>query len=109
MGAAALPDKLTLKPSRMKWLLILATGLAFVAIAVWVPAEGDNLWRWFVGGIFGLLSVVALPGALGLGSQLELRRSEFVCVTLFRTWKRQWDDCSEFTPIQLGPNTFVGF
>ena len=109
MSAQRLPEKMVLKPSRLKWILILAVGLAFTAIAIWVPAEGDNAWRWFVGGLFGLLSAIAVPAALGIGSGLELNRVGFRCRTLFRTWNRQWRDCSEFAPISIGPNTFVGF
>ncbi len=45
----------------------------------------------------------------GVGSSLTLDREGFSCRTLFRTFRREWRECSAFYPVSTGLRKFVGF
>ena len=45
----------------------------------------------------------------GVGASLQLDREGFSCRTLFRTFRREWRECSAFYPVSTGMRTFVGF
>ena len=104
-----LPDRLELRPTRLKWLIIFLIASGFVAIAVFIGSSDQALARWGVGGFFALCAMIALPQFIGVGSQLSLDRQGFTCRTLFRSFRREWADCSEFAPAQIGPNLMVSF
>src|SRR5690348_12985720 len=109
MNTQALPEKMELKPGRLKWIFVFLAGAAFTAIAVFIMTDEDPLVRWGIAGFFGLVALIAVPSVIGVGSSLELNRNGFTCRTLFRTWSRTWADCSEFQPVEIGNNRFVGF
>jgi hypothetical protein len=45
----------------------------------------------------------------GVGSSLALDGKGFVCRTLFRSFRREWRECSAFYPVRVGFRQFVGF
>lgn len=104
-----LPETLALKPARLKWLVIFVIAMGFVAIAVFLGDEMEPFARWGSGGFFALCALIALPLSIGVGSKLELNLEGFACTSLFKTFRRRWADCSEFTPVRIGPNMMIGF
>lgn len=104
-----LPDSMTLKPDRLRWLFVFLISAAFVAIAVWMGPEKDPLLFWGGGGFFVLCALIAAPLMFGVGSSLTLDRKGFTCRTLFKTFQRDWRECSAFYPVRIGFRQFVGF
>jgi hypothetical protein len=106
---ADLPEKLTLTASKLRWALVGGAGLLFVAMGVFLMLRGDVIVGALSAAFFGLVALVAIPGLTGWRSRLELDGQGFTCLTPLRTWRREWSDCSAFTPIQIQFNRFVGF
>lgn len=104
-----LSTELTLRPARLKWVGIFLISAGFVAIAIFLGDEMDGFMRWLCGGFFALCGLVAIPQMIGVGSELRLDAKGFTCVSLFRTWRREWKDCSEFFPVRVGGNMMVGY
>ncbi|MFT3726131.1 MAG: hypothetical protein QM773_21400 [Hyphomonadaceae bacterium] len=104
-----LPDAMELRPDRLRWLVVFLICAGFVAIALWLGPEKDPLLFWGGGGFFLLGALIAVPSMLGVGSNLKLDRKGFACRTLFRTFRREWRDCSVFYPVRIGMRKFVGF
>lgn len=107
-GDDSLPDSMTLKPDRLRWLLVFLICAGFVALAIWL-GPGDPLLFYGAGGFFLLCALIAFPLMFGVGASLTLDREGFSCRTLFRTFRRQWKDCSAFHPVSTGLRKFVGF
>lgn len=104
-----LPETLKLGPSRIKWVFVTAIALAFVAIGVFM-GDGMDAWtRWGVTGFFGLCALIGAPQIVGIGSDLRLDRQGFTCRSLFRSWRREWKDCSPFEAVHVGMRGMVGF
>ena len=103
-----LPETMTLKPDRLRWLLVFAISAVFVAIAVWIGPEEPVLF-YGAGGFFLLCGLIAAPLMIGVGSSLVLDCKGFACRTLFRTFRRRWRDCSAFHPVTTGFRKYVGF
>ncbi len=103
-----LPETMTLRPDRLRWLLVFAICAGFVAIAVWIGPE-DPVLFYGAGGFFMLCGLIAAPLMIGVGSSLVLDRDGFACRTLFRTFRRRWRDCSAFHPVTTGFRRYVGF
>ncbi len=103
-----LPDAMELKPDRMRWLVVFLISAGFVAIAVWI-GPGDPMLFWGAGGFFVVCALIATPLMFGVGANLKLDRQGFACRTLFRTFRREWRECSVFHPVTAGLRTFVGF
>jgi hypothetical protein len=103
-----LPETMTLKPDRLRWLLVFAICAGFVAIAVWIGPEEPVLF-YGAGGFFLLCGLIAAPLMIGVGSSLVLDCEGFACRTLFRTFRRRWRDCSAFHPVTTGFRKYVGF
>lgn len=103
-----LPDTMTLKPDRLRWLLVFAICVGFVAIAVWT-GPSDPMLFYGAGGFFLVCGLIAAPLMMGVGSSLLLDREGFACRTLFRTFRRRWRDCSAFHPVSTGFRKYVGF
>ena len=104
-----LPDTMMLKPDRLRWLVVFLSCAAFVAIAVWLGPEREPVVFWGAGGFFLLCALIATPLMFGVGSSLTLDREGFSCRTLFRTFRREWRQCSAFYPVSTGLRKFVGF
>lgn len=103
-----LPDGMELKPDRLRWLVVFLISAGFVAIAGWV-GPGDPMLFWGAGGFFVVCALIATPLMLGVGANLRLDREGFACRTLFRTFRREWRECSSFYPVTTGMRKFVGF
>ena len=105
----SLPETMTLRPSRVRWLLLLIVAVVLSSAAVWAMEDSFPAMRWVVGLFFGVAAVIAVLNVIGVASRLELKRDGFTCVTLFRSFTRAWKDCSTFDPVRVGVNKFVGF
>lgn len=104
-----LPDKMILKPSKLKWAVVLLVSLTFVLLALFViPPDEDQMMRWLAVGFFGLGVVASIPGLLGVGG-LELDREGFTISAMGRKSRRTWRECSEFSILDMRGGPFVGF
>lgn len=104
-----LPDTMMLKPDRLRWLVVFLICAAFVAIAIWLGPQREPVLFYGAGGFFLLCALIAAPLMFGVGSSLTLDREGFSCRTLFRTFRREWRQCSAFYPVSTGLRKFVGF
>ena len=104
-----LPDSLVLKPDRLRWLVVFLISAGFVGIAAWLGPDEDPMVFWGAGGFFLLCALIAAPLMFGVGSSLTLDRDGFSCRTLFRTFRREWRECSAFYPVSAGFRKYVGF
>lgn len=105
-----LPKSMTLKPSRMKWLLVFLIGAAFTATGLWMIVEDGALMAWFVTLFFGLVAIVALIPLIGIGSHLKLDEAGFEQSLMGRRLKCSWQNVSAFHTYSIGVgNTFVAF
>lgn len=104
-----LPETLTLKPSRTRWMLLFLVAVSFSISAVWVVTTIDVVPRVITAVFFGIGALIAIPGMLGYKSELVLDRKGFTCATPFRTFQRDWKDCSTFSAIRIGLSRFVSF
>lgn len=91
-----LPETLTLYPSKLKWLGILALACGFVAIAVFVMQDAPPHLRALVGGFFGLGIPVALLQIFGKGSWLRLDQDGFQYAQFGKKHAFGWHEVSEF-------------
>ena len=96
------PGPVTLRPSRTRWLLVLAIGLLFAVGGVWMIQDGE--WMgWYVLVFFGLVALIAavamLPGAGGL----ILDREGFDVTSLFRRYRIRWQDTADFAAVSIPP------
>jgi hypothetical protein len=100
---ARFPGPVTLYPSRLRLIGLLAVGLAFVAVSIVVlheEADGGALARWLVAWFalifFGVCALAAavmlLPGA----ASLTLAADGFEVCSLFRRNRTPWRQASDF-------------
>jgi hypothetical protein len=100
---------MTLKPSRLKWIMVLLGCSAFVASAIFlIPREDDPTMWWLTVSFFGLGALASIPGLLGIGG-LELDPDGFTINHWGRRTRRTWRECSEFSIIDMRGGPFVGF
>lgn len=104
-----LAESMTLKPDRLRWLLVFLISVGFVAIAIWIGPAKEPMLFWGGGGFFVLCALVAAPLMFGVGSSLSLDAKGFTCRTLFSSFRREWRGCSAFYPVRIGFRQFVGF
>ncbi len=88
---------------------VFAISAGFVAIAAWLGPGADPVVFWGAGGFFLVCAIIAATQMAGMGASLSLDVDGFTCRTLFRTWRRRWDDCSAFVPVAMSGNRFVAF
>lgn len=86
---------LTLQPSRLRWLMVLAMCLGFAAIAVLMVLDGRGV-GWFVGSVFGFGAAFALASLCPGASFLKLEPDCFVLRTLGRERRYSWTDVGTF-------------
>ena len=103
------PDKLSLKPSRLKWAATLLICVGFVAAAIFViPRDDDPTMGWITIVFFGIGALVSIPGLMGIGG-LDLDPEGFTINHWGRKSRRTWRECSEFSIISMRGGPFVGF
>ncbi len=107
---ASFPGPVVLRPSRRKWLLILAGCSIFTAMGIWMVIGGETR-GWLALIFFGIGAVAAclllLPGAAGL----RLDADGFEVTQYFRRHGTSWQNASNFVPIKIPPANvlFVGY
>jgi hypothetical protein len=96
------PGRVTLYPSRLKWLFVFAGGALFAVGGLWMIKTGDG-WGWLVLIFFGLVAIVAvatmLPGAGGL----TLDHDGFETTSLFRHHRTRWQDADGVQAARIPP------
>jgi hypothetical protein len=101
---AAFPGPVTLYPSRKKWLVLLAAGIAFTAAGIGMIHEHVSM-GWPIVLLFGagiLISlVVLLPGASGL----KLDRNGFEITNLYRRSRVPWKAAMGFEAKVIPPSS----
>ena len=107
---ARFPGPVTLPVRRLKWLAMLAGGLAFAVIAIWMlhaeDVSGSDRWAAWAGLLIGGLivpfaAIMLLPAA----GSLTLDADGFVTCSLFRRFHTPWRQVSEF---RVGEYPFPG-
>lgn len=101
-------DTLLLRPSRTKWLLLLAVSLAFTVGGAFMIRDG-SAQGWFVLAFFGLCTLVAIALLLPSSAYLRLTRDGFEVRSLFRASLTRWADVGEFRAGRIGVNAMVVF
>lgn len=94
------PGPLKLRPSRKKWLLVLAGGALFVAGGIWMVRSGEGA-GWFVLSFFSLGVFAALLQLLPGAGLLALDREGFEVTTLFRRRRTGWQDAVGFAAARI--------
>jgi hypothetical protein len=107
-----------LRPSRLKWLLVLGISLTFVVgglLALFWPGRAgapqrEGAWvMWLCVGFFGLGVVVCLLQFLPRSSFLRLDGEGFTIRTLYRERTYRWEDVDTFGVTVVSFNKMVGF
>jgi hypothetical protein len=107
-----------LRPSRLKWLLVLAISFTFVGAGLtallWPSPPGapqkEDAWVMWVGvGFFGLCAVASALQFLPQSSCLRLGAEGFTIRSLFREQTYRWEDVDTFGVTLVGLNRMVGF
>src|SRR5690242_8124475 len=100
---------MTLRPSRLKWLVVLLICVGFVSACIFIiPRDDDPTMWWLCVGFFGLGIPACIPGLLSIGG-LELDPAGFTINHWGRRTRRTWAECSEFSIIDMRGGPFVGF
>ena len=101
-------EPVTITSSRRKLALLLFGALVFVAIAIFLPAQGNDGWRLFAGVFFGLAAVVF--AALLIRPQRLTLDSRGLTVSgglAPKAWSVAWADLDHFEP--MAGTDLVGF
>ncbi len=100
------PGPVTLHPSRIKFLILLAGSLGFSVGGYYMVRDGAS-GGWFVLGFFGLCTLISvmltLPGASGL----TLDRDGFRVSSMYRRAHTRWRDAGGFITSGLPPSGYV--
>lgn len=108
MEIELLPEKLSLRPSRLKWAGIFLIGAAFTAAGIMMLLDDGGVAPWLCILFFGAVAVVALLQMFG-PSYLELDPDGFEQNMLGRKISCRWEDVSEFHVWSTQGNSLVGF
>lgn len=107
MELEELPEELTLRPSRLKWIGVLGIGACFAAMGTFMINQGEAM-GWLVAIFFGLVAGIALAQLLG-NSHLRLHADGFEQNMLGRKLSCRWDEVSDFGIFKTRGNSFVTF
>lgn len=104
-----LPNKMTLKPSKLKWAVMLLIAVGFVAAFVFVIPRDDDPTMWWLSVVFfSICALASLPGVFGVGG-LALDQEGFTIMHWGSNTRRTWRECSEFSVLRMRGGRFVGF
>ncbi|MGB8717078.1 MAG: STM3941 family protein [Rhodanobacteraceae bacterium] len=106
MATAQLP--ITLYPSRIKLMMLLAVSLGFVALGIWI-VPSDPLVGYLNIGFFGLGAVVFVLQLNPKSSFLTLSEEGFTYSAMHRRQFVRWQDVDAFKVVRVGPRRFVGW
>lgn len=96
-GASALPDHLELRPSRLKWLVVLLVSAMFSGLGIVMFMTGqDAVMSALTAGFFGLGVVVSLLQLFSRTNGLVLHRDGFAWSVFGRQKRFGWDEVSAF-------------
>jgi hypothetical protein len=97
--------KLTPRPS--KFLILLLASAAFVAMGVFLVAQGKPLIGWLNIVFFGLGVAVAIVSLLPGSNHLQLDDEGLEVCSLYRRWSVRWGDVQEFFPAFISRRELV--
>lgn len=103
-----LPEEIMLRPSRLKWLGVLAIGSVFVAMGIFLILKQGGVMPWLCTIFFGFVAGTALAQLLG-SSSLRLHADGFEQNMLGRKLACSWDEVSDFHIFSTRGNSFVTF
>ncbi|TMC96471.1 MAG: hypothetical protein E6J05_14190 [Chloroflexi bacterium] len=108
---SATPDRLLLRPSKRKWILLLVVFIAFVATGVWMinvggpvpraPIGDARFWGWVSVIFFGLGIPLSFIQLFSSSMYLSLTPERFTMGTLWGTRTIRWSDVTSFTAEQV--------
>lgn len=101
-------ERLRLRPSPRKWLVVLAIAAVFVAFGVLMVRDGAA-GGWPVTLFFGLCAAVALLVLLPGSTFLEIGPDGFETSHLFRRRRLAWSEVGPFSVANLGSGPMVVF
>ena len=103
-----LPDEMLLRPSKLKWMGVLAVGVILGLGGVLMLVEEGGVMPWFCIIFFGLVAATAFVQLLG-GSYLRLDADGFEQSMIGRKMNCRWDEVSSFGVWSMSGNKFVTF
>lgn len=112
---ARYPGPVRLMPSPLKWLGVVAAGLVFVAVGLWLIRLGATNPRvpawvgWTSVLFFGLVAMVGLVQLIPGASSLTLDATGFEVVKFFRRSRRRWSEVGDFAVWRHAGNDLVVF
>jgi hypothetical protein len=98
---------LTLRPSRLRWSLLLLAFVVFTTAGIAMIAAGEA-WGWPVAVFFGLGIPISILVLTGRSNGLRLTPDGFAIQSL-RTSTIAWDDVEAFGTFKTAGGTMVGF
>ena len=99
---------MVLSPSRLRYVLLLAGALVFVALGVWLLDDHPVIGYVNIA-FFGLCAVVFLVQLHPKSSFLQVTAKGFRFSALFRQHFVSWGDVTSFKTCRIGLNTMVGW
>lgn len=106
MTAGDIDGAVVLRPSRVRWILLLAMSLALVAVGVAIRPVSPTL-GWCSIGFFGLCAALAAANLLPGASHLRFDADGFEVRTLFRSRRFAWRDIARVGSAQVGLRRIV--
>ena len=108
MDLEELPEELTLKPSKLKWIGVLAIGAIFTTLGIFIVSKDGDVMGWLCTIFFGLVAGIALAQLVG-NSYLRLHADGFEQNMLGRKLDCRWEEVSNFGIFRTKGNSFVTF
>lgn len=104
----ALPEELTLQPSRLKWFGFFLIGALGTAGGIWLIGKEGGVMPWVCTLFSGMVAGASLVQWLS-SSYLHLHAEGFEQNMMRRKMEYRWDEVSDFHVWTTRGNSFVGF
>lgn len=98
---------MTLTPNRSKFVILLLVSAAFVAVGMFLVAQGKPLIGWLNICFFGPGAAVAIVSLLPGSHHLRLTDEGFEVCSLYRRWSVRWGDVQAFSPALVSRREMV--